>query len=115
MPVPAGWGAQTPRLPPRSCNRKFRSWQSLTETSQESYSRVLGLMGFPVSLLERRGASMSCGEPGEAPLGQTVTLGALCLLIRDVAHGILNKAYRKLLDQLSARNYLQMLVAKGMG
>nr|KAF6421622.1 adenylate cyclase activating polypeptide 1 [Rousettus aegyptiacus] len=34
---------------------------------------------------------------------------------RDVAHGILNKAYHKLLDQLSARKYLQTLVAKGMG
>lgn len=58
---------------------------------------------------------MATGGPGEAPLGQTVTLGALCLLIRDVAHGILNKAYHKLLDQLSARKYLQTLVAKGMG
>ncbi|ELK05719.1 Pituitary adenylate cyclase-activating polypeptide [Pteropus alecto] len=72
---------------------------------------------YPVetSLLERREASMPSGGPGEAPLGQTVTLGALCLLIRDVAHAILNKAYRKLLDQLSARKYLQTLVAKGMG
>ncbi|XP_004421083.1 PREDICTED: pituitary adenylate cyclase-activating polypeptide [Ceratotherium simum simum] len=34
---------------------------------------------------------------------------------RDVAHGILNKAYRKVLDQLSARKYLQTLVAKGVG
>ncbi|XP_008580908.1 PREDICTED: pituitary adenylate cyclase-activating polypeptide [Galeopterus variegatus] len=34
---------------------------------------------------------------------------------RDVAHGILNKAYRKVLDQLSARRYLQSLVAKGVG
>uniref|UniRef100_A0A7N9D3P1 Pituitary adenylate cyclase-activating polypeptide n=1 Tax=Macaca fascicularis TaxID=9541 RepID=A0A7N9D3P1_MACFA len=34
---------------------------------------------------------------------------------RDVAHGILNKAYRKVLDQLSARKYLQSLVAKGVG
>uniref|UniRef100_A0A671FJK7 Pituitary adenylate cyclase-activating polypeptide n=1 Tax=Rhinolophus ferrumequinum TaxID=59479 RepID=A0A671FJK7_RHIFE len=33
----------------------------------------------------------------------------------DVAHGILNKAYRKVLDQLSARKYLQTLVAKGVG
>lgn len=115
MPIPAGWDAQTPHLPPRSCRRKFCSWQSLMETSQESYSRVLGLRGFPVSLLERRGASMPSGGPGESPSGQTVTLGALCLLIRDVAHGILNKAYRKLLDQLSARKYLQTLVAKGMG
>ncbi|XP_010827283.1 PREDICTED: pituitary adenylate cyclase-activating polypeptide [Bison bison bison] len=34
---------------------------------------------------------------------------------RDVAHGILNKAYRKVLDQLSARRYLQTLMAKGLG
>ncbi|XP_007933799.1 pituitary adenylate cyclase-activating polypeptide [Orycteropus afer afer] len=34
---------------------------------------------------------------------------------RDVAQGILNKAYRKVLDQLSARKYLQSLVAKGVG
>uniref|UniRef100_A0A3Q2GTC9 Pituitary adenylate cyclase-activating polypeptide n=1 Tax=Equus caballus TaxID=9796 RepID=A0A3Q2GTC9_HORSE len=34
---------------------------------------------------------------------------------RDVAHGILNKAYRKVLDQLSARKYLQTLVAKSLG
>ncbi|KAK2094589.1 hypothetical protein P7K49_028327 [Saguinus oedipus] len=34
---------------------------------------------------------------------------------RDAAHGILNKAYRKVLDQLSARKYLQSLVAKGVG
>uniref|UniRef100_A0A8C3W871 Pituitary adenylate cyclase-activating polypeptide n=1 Tax=Catagonus wagneri TaxID=51154 RepID=A0A8C3W871_9CETA len=34
---------------------------------------------------------------------------------RDVAHGILNKAYRKVLDQLSARKYLQTLMAKGVG
>ncbi|EFB26502.1 hypothetical protein PANDA_011646, partial [Ailuropoda melanoleuca] len=34
---------------------------------------------------------------------------------RDVAQGILNKAYRKVLDQLSARKYLQTLVAKGLG
>uniref|UniRef100_A0A8C9ALZ2 Pituitary adenylate cyclase-activating polypeptide n=1 Tax=Prolemur simus TaxID=1328070 RepID=A0A8C9ALZ2_PROSS len=33
----------------------------------------------------------------------------------DVAHGILNEAYRKVLDQLSARKYLQSLVAKGVG
>ncbi|XP_067555676.1 pituitary adenylate cyclase-activating polypeptide isoform X1 [Pseudorca crassidens] len=34
---------------------------------------------------------------------------------RDFAHGVLNKAYRKVLDQLSARKYLQTLTAKGMG
>ncbi|MBV97815.1 Pituitary adenylate cyclase-activating polypeptide, partial [Eschrichtius robustus] len=34
---------------------------------------------------------------------------------RDFAHGILNKAYRKVLDQLSARKYLQTLTAKGVG
>ncbi|KAM6218463.1 pituitary adenylate cyclase-activating polypeptide isoform 2-T2 [Rhynchocyon petersi] len=34
---------------------------------------------------------------------------------RDVARGILNKAYRKVLDQLSTRKYLQSLVAKGVG
>nr|XP_006205187.1 pituitary adenylate cyclase-activating polypeptide [Vicugna pacos] len=34
---------------------------------------------------------------------------------RDVAHEILNKAYRKVLDQLSARKYLQTLMAKGVG
>ncbi|KAG5195660.1 hypothetical protein JEQ12_011955 [Ovis aries] len=34
---------------------------------------------------------------------------------RDVAHGILDKAYRKVLDQLSARRYLQTLMAKGLG
>ncbi|KAB0400046.1 hypothetical protein E2I00_003612 [Balaenoptera physalus] len=34
---------------------------------------------------------------------------------RDLAHGILNKAYRKVLDQLSARKYLQTLTAKGVG
>ncbi|XP_003406425.1 pituitary adenylate cyclase-activating polypeptide [Loxodonta africana] len=34
---------------------------------------------------------------------------------RDVARGILNKAYRKVLDQLSARKYLQSLLAKGLG
>ncbi|KAM5218741.1 pituitary adenylate cyclase-activating polypeptide isoform 1-T3 [Hipposideros larvatus] len=34
---------------------------------------------------------------------------------RDVAHGILNKAYRRVLDQLSVRKYLQTLVAKGVG
>ncbi|XP_044897660.1 pituitary adenylate cyclase-activating polypeptide isoform X1 [Acinonyx jubatus] len=34
---------------------------------------------------------------------------------RDVAQGILNKAYRKVLDQLSARKYLQTLLAKGLG
>ncbi|KAM6148952.1 pituitary adenylate cyclase-activating polypeptide isoform 2-T2 [Erethizon dorsatum] len=33
---------------------------------------------------------------------------------RDVARGIL-KAYRRVLDQLSARKYLQSLVAKGVG
>ncbi|KAM9054584.1 pituitary adenylate cyclase-activating polypeptide isoform 1-T1 [Megaptera novaeangliae] len=33
----------------------------------------------------------------------------------DFAHGILNKAYRKVLDQLSARKYLQTLTAKGVG
>lgn len=46
---------------------------------------------------------------------ESVTLGALCFPVRDVAHGILNKAYRKVLDQLSARKYLQTLVAKGVG
>ncbi|KAM9225350.1 pituitary adenylate cyclase-activating polypeptide [Dugong dugon] len=34
---------------------------------------------------------------------------------RDVARGILNKAYRKVLDQLSARKYLQSLLTKGLG
>ncbi|XP_042531169.1 pituitary adenylate cyclase-activating polypeptide [Dipodomys spectabilis] len=34
---------------------------------------------------------------------------------RDVAHGILNMAYRKVLDQLSARKYLQSLVAPAGG
>ncbi|KAM9633188.1 pituitary adenylate cyclase-activating polypeptide isoform 2-T2 [Trichechus inunguis] len=34
---------------------------------------------------------------------------------RDVARGILNKAYRKVLDQLSARKYLQSLLAKDLG
>nr|XP_012601736.1 pituitary adenylate cyclase-activating polypeptide isoform X1 [Microcebus murinus]XP_012601737.1 pituitary adenylate cyclase-activating polypeptide isoform X1 [Microcebus murinus]XP_012601738.1 pituitary adenylate cyclase-activating polypeptide isoform X1 [Microcebus murinus] len=34
---------------------------------------------------------------------------------RDVAHGILNEAYRKVLDQLSARKYLQSLMAKSVG
>ncbi|XP_005372724.1 PREDICTED: pituitary adenylate cyclase-activating polypeptide [Chinchilla lanigera] len=33
---------------------------------------------------------------------------------RDVAHGLLHKAYRRVLDQLSARKYLQSLVAKGV-
>lgn len=46
---------------------------------------------------------------------ESVTLGALCLPVRDVAHGILNKAYRRVLDQLSVRKYLQTLVAKGVG
>ncbi|KAM6218462.1 pituitary adenylate cyclase-activating polypeptide isoform 1-T1 [Rhynchocyon petersi] len=40
---------------------------------------------------------------------------ALSLPVRDVARGILNKAYRKVLDQLSTRKYLQSLVAKGVG
>lgn len=34
---------------------------------------------------------------------------------RYVAHGILNKAYRKVLEQLSARKYLQTLAVKGPG
>ncbi|XP_005258138.2 pituitary adenylate cyclase-activating polypeptide isoform X2 [Homo sapiens] len=34
---------------------------------------------------------------------------------RDVAHGILNEAYRKVLDQLSAGKHLQSLVARGVG
>ncbi|KAM5222149.1 pituitary adenylate cyclase-activating polypeptide [Ctenodactylus gundi] len=34
---------------------------------------------------------------------------------RDVVRGILNQAYRQALDQLSARKYLQSLVAKGVG
>ncbi|XP_003784847.1 pituitary adenylate cyclase-activating polypeptide [Otolemur garnettii] len=34
---------------------------------------------------------------------------------RDIAHGILHEAYRNLLDQLSARKYLQSLMAKGVG
>ncbi|ELW63807.1 Pituitary adenylate cyclase-activating polypeptide [Tupaia chinensis] len=34
---------------------------------------------------------------------------------RDIAHGLLNKAYHKVLDQLSARKYLQSLVAQGAG
>ncbi|XP_003474169.1 pituitary adenylate cyclase-activating polypeptide [Cavia porcellus] len=34
---------------------------------------------------------------------------------RDVARGILNQAYRRVLDQLSARKYLQSLVANGVG
>ncbi|XP_034340088.1 pituitary adenylate cyclase-activating polypeptide isoform X2 [Arvicanthis niloticus] len=34
---------------------------------------------------------------------------------RDVAHEILNEAYRKVLDQLSARKYLQSVVARGVG
>lgn len=47
---------------------------------------------------------------------ESVTPGhALCLPVRDVAHGILDKAYRKVLDQLSARRYLQTLMAKGLG
>ncbi|NP_001396454.1 pituitary adenylate cyclase-activating polypeptide isoform 3 preproprotein [Mus musculus] len=33
----------------------------------------------------------------------------------DVAHEILNEAYRKVLDQLSARKYLQSVVARGAG
>ncbi|KAM9633187.1 pituitary adenylate cyclase-activating polypeptide isoform 1-T1 [Trichechus inunguis] len=40
---------------------------------------------------------------------------ALYLPVRDVARGILNKAYRKVLDQLSARKYLQSLLAKDLG
>ncbi|XP_023599336.1 pituitary adenylate cyclase-activating polypeptide isoform X1 [Myotis lucifugus] len=35
--------------------------------------------------------------------------------IRDVAHAILHKAYRKVLDQLSRKKLLQKLVAKGVG
>ncbi|XP_075389222.1 pituitary adenylate cyclase-activating polypeptide [Tenrec ecaudatus] len=34
---------------------------------------------------------------------------------RDVVRGILHKAYRKVLDQLSARKYLQSLLAQGVG
>ncbi|XP_051010461.1 pituitary adenylate cyclase-activating polypeptide isoform X2 [Acomys russatus] len=34
---------------------------------------------------------------------------------RDVAHEILNEAYRKVLDQLSARKYLQSVVTRGVG
>ncbi|XP_032768922.1 pituitary adenylate cyclase-activating polypeptide isoform X2 [Rattus rattus] len=34
---------------------------------------------------------------------------------RDVAHEILKEAYRKVLDQLSARKYLQSMVARDMG
>nr|UKF18839.1 PACAP protein [Phodopus sungorus] len=34
---------------------------------------------------------------------------------RDVAHEILNEAYRKVLDQLSTRKYLQSVVARGLG
>lgn len=57
---------------------------------------------------------MTSGGPGAATWA--VTPGrALCLPVRDVAHGILNKAYRKVLDQLSARRYLQTLMAKGLG
>lgn len=39
----------------------------------------------------------------------------LCFPIRDVAHEILKEAYRKVLDQLSARKYLQSMVARDMG
>ncbi|XP_051046892.1 pituitary adenylate cyclase-activating polypeptide [Phodopus roborovskii] len=34
---------------------------------------------------------------------------------RDVAHEVLNEAYRKVLDQLSTRKYLQSVVARGLG
>lgn len=40
---------------------------------------------------------------------------ALCFPVSDVAHVILNKAYRKVLDQLSRKKLLQKLVAKGVG
>ncbi|KAM4841429.1 pituitary adenylate cyclase-activating polypeptide isoform 2-T3 [Thomomys bottae] len=49
------------------------------------------------------------GSPASAPRA------AYAQLRRDIAHGILNQAYRKVLDQLSARKYLQSLVAPGVG
>lgn len=53
--------------------------------------------------------------PGGRLGTEAVTPGALCPHVRYVAHGILNKAYRKVLEQLSARKYLQTLVVKGPG
>lgn len=90
------------------------SWHS--REHPKSHPRVPCLWGFP-------------RQPPGAPGGVRAQLGtwgchlgtvsdprrALCLLVRDFAHGVLNKAYRKVLDQLSARKYLQTLTAKGVG
>lgn len=55
------------------------------------------------------GAGRLLGDRGNDP-GR-----ALCLPFRDVAHAILHKAYRKVLDQLSRKKLLQKLVAQGVG
>uniref|UniRef100_A0A8C0NQB0 Pituitary adenylate cyclase-activating polypeptide n=1 Tax=Canis lupus familiaris TaxID=9615 RepID=A0A8C0NQB0_CANLF len=58
----------------------------------------------------------AAGIRGQPPGDRVSDPGrSLCLPVRDVAQGILNKAYRKVLDPLSARKYLQTLVAKGLG
>ena len=75
------------------------------------------IKGVVVSLPKRRGACVPSWGPGAATWGHTISDPGrvLCLPVRDVAQGILNKAYRKVLDQLSARKYLQTLLAKGLG
>lgn len=112
--------SQTPCLPSLEGSRNSGSRQSVAGTSQKSNLRVLcpggGGRVFPSASRSAEAHACSAGGLGR-PLGDRVSDPgrSLCLPVRDVAQGILNKAYRKVLDQLSARKYLQTLVAKSQG
>lgn len=56
------------------------------------------------------------GGDGDNRLGAVSDSGCtLCFSVRDLAHELLHKAYRKELDQLSTRKYLQTVMAQGAG
>lgn len=85
-------------LPPGTSDSNFRSCVS---------------SGCPVILLESPASGdLGChlkNRVSDWPRSHTLSP------IRDVAHEILNEAYRKVLDQLSSRKYLQSVVTRGVG
>ncbi|TKC35090.1 hypothetical protein EI555_012141 [Monodon monoceros] len=87
----------TPRAPDYRCRPEDEAYDEDGNPLQDFYDSDPPGVGSPASALRD---AYALYYPAEE---------------RDVAHGVLNKAYRKVLDQLSARKYLQTLTAKGVG
>lgn len=115
--APRRWGTQTSHLPPELQEELLFLAVTQGNLPRELFtsSGPQGVFRQPLGAPRVERARRGGGEWGGLLGTESVTPGALCPRVRYVAHGILNKAYRKVLEQLSARKYLQTLVVKGPG